>query len=190
MAMRQPANDDADLPLIEALTRGEPRCLGELMRRHERWVRGVAFGITGRGDLAEDVAQQVWATVWQRIATLRDPARWRGWLYQLTRRAAIDAGKQRKRRADREVPSDETAATTPAPVPPPEARLIADERHRQVMEAVKSLPPIYREPFVLKHLEDWSYARIGEVLDLPVDTVETRLVRARRMLRETLQGVA
>ncbi len=190
MAMRQPANDDADLPLIEALMRGEPRGLRELMRRHERWVRGVAYGITGRGDLAEDVAQQVWATVWQQIATLRDPARWRGWLYQLTRRAAIDAGKQRKRRADHEVSSEDAAVAAPAPTAAPDAKLIADEGHRQVMEAIRSLPPIYREPFVLKHLEDWSYARIGEVLELPVDTVETRLVRARRMLRETLQGVA
>ena len=50
------------------------------------------------------------------------------------------------------------------------------------------LPAIYREPFVLRHLEDWSYAEIGEVLGLSVDTVETRLVRARRLLREMLQG--
>jgi RNA polymerase sigma-70 factor (ECF subfamily) len=48
------------------------------------------------------------------------------------------------------------------------------------------MPAIYREPFVLRHLEDWSYRQIAETLDLPVDTVGTRLVRARRMLQETL----
>jgi RNA polymerase sigma-70 factor (ECF subfamily) len=53
---------------------------------------------------------------------------------------------------------------------------------------VQSLPALYREPFVLRHLQDWSYAEIGEVLGLTTETVETRLVRARRMLREMLQG--
>jgi RNA polymerase sigma-70 factor (ECF subfamily) len=72
----------------------------------------------------------------------------------------------------------------------PDRGLIASEQHRQVMQAIRSLPPIYREPFVLKHLEGWSYAEIGRVLNLPVDTVETRLIRARRMLRESLQGLS
>jgi RNA polymerase sigma-70 factor (ECF subfamily) len=50
------------------------------------------------------------------------------------------------------------------------------------------LPAIYREPFALRHLEGWTYAEIGTVLDLPLETVETRLVRARRLLREMLSG--
>ena len=190
MAMTQPAEHDADLLLVEALVRGEPEALSEFVRRHERWVRGVIFGVVGRGDLVDDVAQHVWTSVWQQIGTLRDPGKWRAWLYQLTRRAAIDAGKRAKRRSRGEAAADDVAMTVAGPVPSPEADLIADERHRQVMQAVQSLPSHYREPFVLKHLEGWSYARIGEVLGLPVDTVETRLVRARRMLRETLQGVS
>lgn len=187
--MTQPEARDTDLPAVEALKRGEPEALTELMRRCDRWVRGVIFGVTGRSDLIDDVAQQVWTTVWQQIGTLRDPSRWRPWLYQLARRAAIDAGKRRKRRSRREVQAEPAAlSAVSSGSPPPEADLVADERRGRVMQAVRSLPPHYREPFVLRHLEDWGYARIAQVLDLPVDTVETRLVRARRMLRETLQG--
>ena len=54
--------------------------------------------------------------------------------------------------------------------------------------AIAGLPVLYREPFVLRVLEGWSYEQIGEALRLPKDTVETRLVRARRLLRERLQG--
>jgi RNA polymerase sigma-70 factor (ECF subfamily) len=57
-----------------------------------------------------------------------------------------------------------------------------------MLEAIAALPELYREPFVLKHLEDMSYKQIGELLDLPPDTVETRLVRARRLLRDRLAG--
>jgi RNA polymerase sigma-70 factor, ECF subfamily len=188
MAMTQPAEHDADLPLVEALVRGEPDALPEFMRRHDRWVRGVIFGLTGRSDLVDDVAQQVWTVAWQHIGTLRDVSTWRVWLYQLARNAAIDAGRQRKRRFSREVLADTPTLDGPAvAVRSPEAEVIEDERRQRVMQALQSLPPHYREPFVLKHLEGWSYAEIGDLLGLPVATVETRLVRARRMLRETLQ---
>ena len=70
----------------------------------------------------------------------------------------------------------------------PPDELIGEEQRNLVLDAVQSLPALYREPFVLRHLEDWSYREIGELLELPVDTVETRLVRARRLLREMLQG--
>ena len=57
-----------------------------------------------------------------------------------------------------------------------------------MLKAIGKLPEIYREPFVLKHLDGWSYAQIAEAMGLPVDTVETRLVRARRLLRQELAG--
>jgi len=186
--MVQPATQDADLPLIEALMRGESQALDELVRRHERWVRGVIFGLTGRPDLVDDVLQQVWTTVWQQIGTLRDPAVWRSWLYQIARRATIDAGRRWRRSRREEVLVEGEVISRLPSSERPDHQIMAGEQHRQVMQAIKSLPAIYREPFVLKHLEGWSYAEIGKVLNLPVDTVETRLVRARRMLRETLQG--
>jgi RNA polymerase sigma-70 factor (ECF subfamily) len=189
MAVARPAENDADLPLVEALMRGETDALGEFVRRHERWVRGVIFAVTGRSELVDDVAQQVWTAVWQQIGTLRDATKWRSWLYQTARRAAIDASKQRRRRSRSETHADDrTLAEVAGPPASPEQELIATERQRRVMQAIRSLPPHYREPFVLRHLEDWSYAQIGELLQLPTDTVETRLVRARRMLKETLQG--
>jgi RNA polymerase sigma-70 factor (ECF subfamily) len=58
-----------------------------------------------------------------------------------------------------------------------------------VLEAIRGLPDIYRESFILRHVEDWSYAQIAEAMSLPVDTVETRLVRARRLLRTALRDL-
>ena len=55
-----------------------------------------------------------------------------------------------------------------------------------MMAVIEKLPVLYREPFVLRHLNGWSYREIADVLDMPVDSVETRLVRARRMLRNSL----
>jgi RNA polymerase sigma-70 factor (ECF subfamily) len=58
-----------------------------------------------------------------------------------------------------------------------------------VYEHVLGLPPEYREPLLLRCLRGMSYRQIGEVLDLPVTTIETRLARARRMIRSELDEV-
>ncbi len=182
------AEFDSERPVIEAIQHRDPDAMAELIRRQGRWVRGVVFGAMGRMDEVDDVVQRVWMQVWREAPRLADPGAWRAWLGRIARNAATDAGraKQRRRRllagfsTRRPARSCDTAAS--------DQPLVADERQRQMLQAIGDLPTLYREPFVLKHLQDWSYRQIGEALGLPPDTVETRLVRARRMLRERLAG--
>ncbi len=186
MALPAAAQHDPDVPLIEALQDGNAELLPEFIRRHERWVRGVVYGVLGNTDQIDDVMQKVWMTVWKRSATLEDPRRWKHWLYRLARNAAIDSGRRVQRRRNlwqrltRQQPAVQDGQSNP------QRLAMIREEHQRVLEAVSVMPAIYREPFVLRHLEDWSYRQIADTLDLPVDTVGTRLVRARRMLQETL----
>lgn len=173
---------DSVVPVVEAVQQGDKHAFTELLHRQDRWVRGVVLGVLGNRDRVDDVSQQIWTTVWQRIGDLRDPKRWRSWLYRLARNAAVDAGRSATRR--RETPSTGIDDASDDATPVTDA--VTRERDQAVYEAIASLPPLYREPFVLKHVENWSYRRIAEVMELPVDTVETRLVRARRLLREAL----
>ena len=178
---------DPEVPVIEAIRRGDSQALAELIDRQGRWVRGVIFAALGRMHDMDDVAQRVWLTVWQEASRLEDVRRWRVWLYRIARNAATDAGRSQQRR--RRLLSglfqrhlQERFAC------PPDKQLQLDERQAAILAAIGQLPALYREPFVLKHLEDWSYQQIAEAMGLPCDTVETRLVRARRLLREQLAG--
>lgn len=187
MTMAVSANVDPEGAVIEAMRRGDRHAFEGFVRRQSRWVRGVIFGVLGQRDRIDDVAQQVWLAVWSRIGELRSVESWRPWLYRMARNAAFDAGREVTRQrgltqALPEEPPAKDATRTPA------EELIGAEQRQLVLEAIQALPALYREPFVLRHLEEWSYREIGEVLELPVDTVETRLVRARRLLREWLQG--
>ncbi len=172
---------------IEAIQRGDHAAFRELVRDHGRWVRGVIFGVLGNSDRVDDVCQQVFTALWTRIGELRDVERWRPWVYRLARNAAVDAGRSvaRQRALQGKLAEQPLVAETASL---PDKRLLDREVHETVLAAIGGLPELYREPFVLRHLEGWSYARIGETMNLPVDTVETRLVRARRLLRETLKG--
>lgn len=173
--------------LVSAAQSGSRPAADKLIRDHEGWVRGVIYGVTGRRELVDDVAQQVWTQVWQRLGSLNDPRRLRPWLYAVARNAAIDAAQDHRRRSaiGLEFVADGLGdAQTRSPV----RSAVGNELREMLLRAVEALPALYREPFVLRHLEDWSYAQIGELLGLSVETVETRLVRARRLLREMLEG--
>ena len=60
------SEDDSDQVLLESLVQGDSEALAPLMRRHERWVRGVLFSVLGNSDEVEDVLQHVWLTFWKR----------------------------------------------------------------------------------------------------------------------------
>ena len=62
------------------------------------------------------------------------------------------------------------------------------EQCRQILEAVKSLPEKYRQVFMLAYADDLTYGNIAEILDIPVTTVQIRLVRARRMIYDKITG--
>jgi RNA polymerase sigma-70 factor (ECF subfamily) len=184
--MPLPNDIDLEQPVIEAIRDGDMHAFRELVNRHDRWVRGVIFGVLGTRELTDDVAQQVWTAVWERIGELRDPARWRPWLYRLARNAAIDAGREVTRRRAR-MQSGDVALSRRTPGRTPDGDLVGEERHSEVLDAIRALPALYREPFVLRHLNGWAYREIAEVMGMPVDSIETRLVRARRLLRDSLK---
>ena len=92
---------DPERLVIGAIRSGDRTAFGELVRRHDHWVRGVVFGVLGQQDRVDDAVQQVWTTAWERINELRDPARWRAWRYRLARNAALDAGRDIARRRKR-----------------------------------------------------------------------------------------
>jgi RNA polymerase sigma-70 factor (ECF subfamily) len=185
MTMALTADFDPDEPVIEAVCAGDHNAFSELMRRHGRWVRSVIFGVLGDNDRVDDVAQQVWTTVWRRAGELRDTGRWRPWLYRLARNAAVDSGRDisRRRKHSQALGQAQKQASGAAPL----GELVGDEQHRDVLAAIRGLPALYREPFVLRHMHGWTYREISDVMGIKVDSVETRLVRARRFLREALK---
>lgn len=179
------ANLDPELPVVLAIIDGDRDAFEEFVRRHSRWVRGVIFGVVGDNPNIDDIQQHVFTAVWQQIGRLKEPARWKTWLYRLARNAAVDVGRESSRRRKLHNGAQQHAAP-PAIAPSPLSTITDDELRAVIGHAIRALPALYREPFVLRHLEGWSYAQIAEVMGIPVDTVETRLVRARRQLREAL----
>lgn len=135
--------------------------------------------------------QDVAVKLISKIHTLREPGAFRPWLRQVAINACRGAARSSRSAlhfdsADR----SHEGAGEPGRVAEPatgdgrrEALEESDAAHR-LLEQALSLPMAYREPLLLRCVRSMSYQQICETLDLPITTIETRLARARRMLRE------
>jgi len=169
---------------------GDRAALEALWRDHRRWVAAIVLAHRPRSVEVDDLMQEVAVKFVAKIDTLRDPGAFRPWLRQIVLNACRGAARQLKptlRLADSR-DEDEHGAFTPASE---QSRETAAERRvglsdtaERVLERALTLPPEYREPLLLRCIQSLTYQQIGEILELPVTTVETRLARARRMLRE------
>ncbi len=169
--------------LVCAARTGDKDALRGLIERNWGWLKGLVCSMTEAGGDTDDILQDVCVQVIRKIATLRQPERFRPWLATVARNEVL---RWRRRNRNRPVPLDENAAgeqvddTAAGPV----ESIACAEQLELIRSAIKRLPDKYREVFMLAHASDVSYAQIGEILDIPVTTVQIRLVRARRMIHD------
>ena len=169
---------------VEAAMSGDDDAMRRLWQAHRRWTAAILLAHKPRGVEVEDLLQDVAMTVVRRVAELRDPASFRPWLRAIAVNAARAAARSRRSRPHSDATPDLEG------VLPPDTdvdRAGPAEEARRVMAAVAQLPAAYREPLVLRAVRGLSYRHIAATLEMTETTVQTRIARARRMLRETLE---
>jgi RNA polymerase sigma factor (sigma-70 family) len=181
--------DDSQDQLLQQLRAGEAAALDRLWRDNRRWLAVVLLAHMPREGEIEDLLQEVALKVMTGIKSLEDPAKLRPWLRKVACNTALSAGRKAglRRRILRRLETHHQEIADPRSergLASFEASLAA----RRALEAAKELPPEYREPLLLRVLEGMSQRKIAESLELPETTIESRLVRARRLLRQKLDA--
>lgn len=158
------------------------RALEELIDEHSDAVFRVAYGILHDRGLAEDVVQETMIRAWRSLDSFRGDASTRTWVLRIAHNTSISALRRRRDQAI-------------APEDLPERRETVDPSDRAdglvglaaVRSALDQLDETSRSIVVLREVEGLSYQEIADALDVPVPTVKTRLLRARRALQAALQ---
>ncbi len=175
--------EQSESALVCAAQKGEKEAFRLLLMRNWPWLKALVYSIISNTDSVDDVMQDICVQVIRKVNTLREPACFRPWMAVLARRQAL---KYRQRKSQRRVISLNNDEVAGQQCDYKAGQLLDNlelrEQYQQVLQAVKSLPEIYRQVFILAHLEDLKYAQVAEILDVPVTTVQIRLVRARRMI--------
>ena len=182
---RPPARGTSTRPDADILTMDPAEALAELTRRHAGAVYRVALSVTRSHELAEDVAQDALLKAWQALPTFRSDAPLKNWLLRITHNTAISA--LRKRRDVHIDPHEMPEAPAPAHLSV-EARVQDRVSIDAFGDALRELDELSRSVVVLREVEGMSYEEISQVLDVPLPTVKTRLLRARRLLATALEG--
>jgi RNA polymerase sigma factor (sigma-70 family) len=175
-----------DEQIIARVRNGETRLFEELVRRHQDVVYGAALRFLRRPQDAEDVAQDVFLRAYRGLDRFKGESRVSTWLYRITYNLCVDRQRSRTRRGRGAAPLEEAGETADARVDV-ERDLLDGEERELVRRAVDGLDERYRTVVLLLYFERLSYAEIASVLGVPVKTVETRLYRARKLVRRRLE---
>ena len=182
-------NRAEETALVRRAMGGDDRARMVLWSTHRRWLAAVLLARMPSGGDLEDLLQEVAMRFVGQIHTLQNPAALRAWLRAVALNVARSAIRSASRRA-----GGQTGAVVPLvlnDVPDPrqeqaQRNTQARERADHVLDIIGRLQPDYREPLLLRCVRGLSQQQVAAALDLPVTTVETRLARARRMLRREL----
>ncbi len=151
---------------------GDLAAFAQFVARYRAPLIGYVHGLTGQRDDAEEVAQEAFCRVWEKLPTLRQPDRLVSWLYRIAHNLAVSASRR---------PQTVALAAEPLSAGPPRPDSSA-EIHR----AVANLSEEHRVVVSLRHFAGLSHDEIAAAVGIPAGTVRSRLSRAYDRLRPLL----
>jgi RNA polymerase sigma-70 factor (ECF subfamily) len=193
-ATSPPSPDDLDRADMEKLQAGHEAALNDLMERHATPVFHFLCRMVGNEDDAGDLAQETFVRVFKSAKSFRPEQKFSTWLFTIAANLARNHFRWRSRHPnlslDAKKPGTEQSlgSTLPANSPAPNEAALAIERAEAVRAAVKHLPEDLREAIVLCEWEERSIAEAAAILETTPKAVESRLYRARGILRERLKS--
>jgi RNA polymerase sigma-70 factor, ECF subfamily len=141
----------------------------------------VATLILRDPDRAQDAVQEALTSAWKDVRALRDPDAWDAWLHRITVWACYRAAKKERRRSQVEL----KVVPDPARSTAPDAAIALADRDL-IERQLNDLPADHRAVIVLRFYLDLPLEEVGDILDIPVGTVKSRLHRALASLRESM----
>ncbi|WP_377454566.1 RNA polymerase sigma factor [Rhodococcoides fascians] len=168
-----------DAALLTLCREGDTRAFIELVDRHRSHAWAVCLQITGNRHDAEDALQETLLAAWRNLHLFRGDSRFGTWLHRIAANAALAVIRKRKETVT--VGAEEFELLDPAPLA---ADRVADID--AVRRALAELPEDFRVAIVLREFADMSYTDIATHQGIPIQTVKSRISRARKQLTAQL----
>jgi RNA polymerase sigma-70 factor (ECF subfamily) len=165
----------SDLALVEGALDGDCESFTELCRRYYPAMVAIAHSILGDRDIAEDAAQQAFASAVRKLPQLKNKNKFAGWLAVICRNAARDMVRTR----EEHYPSEDFLAIA--------AESQDDDSVEAIREAIAKLPASAREVIFLRYYDGLSYEQISAVLGISEQAINGKLRRAKKKMADYLQ---
>lgn len=167
----------SDLQLIKKARAGDETAFHDLVDRHAGRLYRFAYSLVGNEADAEDIVQETFVAAFRHLRSFRAEASVKTWLTRIVVKQAAKCHRWRKRH--RTLPIEAAEG-----INEDKNHSGYSEQRLEAMEMLNSLPAKFREIIVLRELEGYSYDEIADILGTPRGTVESRLFRARKILKD------
>jgi RNA polymerase sigma-70 factor, ECF subfamily len=176
-----------DVALVRASQQGDRDAFGALISRHARSILSLTTRMLGPAD-AEDVAQETFVAAYKALPSFKFDSKFSTWLYRIGVNKCTDSLRARRPGSTSlDVVADDGAdALSVADDETPEWELEQAELAWELDRAIQELPHVYRESFVLKHIEGLDYEEMSAILGVNRDTLKMRVYKARTLLCKSL----
>jgi RNA polymerase sigma-70 factor (ECF subfamily) len=176
-------SDTSDETLIRLIADGEREAMALLYARHKVAVYRFILRITGNANTSDDLVSEVFLDVWRAAANFQAKSRVSTWLLAIARYKALSVTR---RRADE--PLDERAvAVVEDGADNPEIAVDKLTRRAVVRNCLTRLSPVHRQVMDLAYYHERTVEEIATILDIPINTVKTRMFYARSKMSRLLR---
>jgi RNA polymerase sigma-70 factor (ECF subfamily) len=177
-----------DEVIVQRALGGDAEAFGELVRRWERRIFALSYGLLGREEDARDATQETFLAAFRNLRGFRGEAKVSSWLHRIAVNQCLTRQRRAKVRNEAALEDDVDATggfAAPAEYSPAN---VAEGRQRTaaVRRALNGLPLELRQVVVMKEFEELTFREIAEALDLPLSTVKSRLYTGLKQLQMRL----
>jgi len=178
--------DEKDL--VRRSKEGNEEAFGVLVRKYKTKVYHLAYSLTHDAQAADDLAQEVFIKAYFALDKFREKSEFGTWIYRIAVNHCRDFLRKRNRLI--QIPFENIIGKISAQgdeTLPEEKEQEEAQRRKVVHTAIQTLPDKYKVILSLRDIQDFSYNEIAKILDISPGTVDSRLHRARKMLRKKLE---
>ena len=180
----------SDEVIVERALTGDAEAFGELVRRWERRIFALTYGMLGREEDARDATQETFLAAFRNLRGFRGEAKVSSWLHRIAVNQCISRQRRAKVRSESALDDeqDHDAGSFAASISESPVRVVEGRQETlAVRRAINSLPLELRQVVVMKEFEELTFREIADALDLPLSTVKSRLYTALKQLQMRLQ---
>ena len=180
----------SDEVIVERALTGDAEAFGELVRRWERRIFALTYGMLGREEDARDATQETFLAAFRNLRGFRGEAKVSSWLHRIAVNQCISRQRRAKVRSESALDDEQDydAGSFATPISESPVRVVEGRQETlAVRRAINSLPLELRQIVVMKVFVELTFREIADALDLPLSTVKSRLYTALKQLQTRLQ---
>lgn len=175
-----------DRALVKLVVEGDSRAFEPLFMRHKDAIYAMLVKRATNSDDVEDLLQEAFMKAFVNINRYNPNYDFGAWICTIAKNTFVDFNRSRRNKAlnpENNLPLEGRCTTNAQAVSPtPEESIINAQQRAQIERYIATLPEDYRELFVLRFIEEYTYEEIAEALQMKLGTVKTRIFRVRAMM--------